>query len=73
MFNRRIIKYLEKWKDFPGRKPLILRGARQVGKTVGVKLFAQKHFQDCIYINLDDVSQIFFAAGSPNKLSASSS
>ncbi|MBI1871717.1 MAG: ATP-binding protein [Chlamydiae bacterium] len=54
MFERAIIKYLEKWKDRPDRKPLILRGARQVGKTVSVKLFAEKRFKDLIYLNLED-------------------
>lgn len=53
MFNRDIIDYLEKWKIKSGRKPLVLRGARQVGKTSAVKLFAAKHFSDFIYINLD--------------------
>lgn len=53
MFNRDILNYLEKWKDKKHRKPLVLRGARQVGKTYAVKLFAEKHFDDLIYINLD--------------------
>lgn len=54
MFNRKIIKYLERWKNSDNRKPLILRGARQVGKTVSIKLFAQKFFKDIIYINLEN-------------------
>lgn len=53
MFNRDIIDYLEKWKTKNGRKPLVLRGARQVGKTFAVKFFAAKHFTDFIYINLE--------------------
>ena len=53
MFDRSIIAYLEKWKTKRARKPLVLRGARQVGKTCAVKLFAQKHFEDLLYINLD--------------------
>lgn len=53
MFNRDIIDYLEKWKTKSGRKPLVLRGARQVGKTSAVKLSAAKHFSDFIYINMD--------------------
>lgn len=54
MFNRRILKYLENWKDRSGRKPLILRGARQVGKTASVKIFAQKFFKETIFLNLED-------------------
>lgn len=54
MFNRNILEYLEKWKVKKSRKPLILRGARQVGKTYAVKLFAEKYFNNnFIYINLD--------------------
>ena len=41
MFKRSIIKQLEQWKDKPDRKPLMLLGARQVGKT-----FVQKQFKD---------------------------
>jgi len=53
MFNRDILTYLEKWKLKKGRKPLVLRGARQVGKTFAVKIFAEKNFADLLYINLD--------------------
>ncbi len=53
MFHRDIIDYLEKWKVKSGRKPLVLRGARQVGKTSAVKIFAAKHFTDFIHINLE--------------------
>lgn len=57
MFNRRIIKYLEEWKNRTSRKPLILRGARQVGKTFSVRLLAEKCFQNFVEINLDDPEQ----------------
>jgi len=43
MINRLIIKELELWKVRPNRKPLILRGARQVGKTTLVKEFSKKY------------------------------
>jgi hypothetical protein len=58
MFNRKIIKYLEDWKEKRDRKPLVLRGARQVGKTCAVLLFGQKHFQDLIHINLDNIEHL---------------
>ena len=57
MFNRKIIKFFENWKNRKDRKPLILRGARQVGKTVSVHLFGQKFFKDLIWINLEDPEQ----------------
>jgi hypothetical protein len=53
MFVRNIITELENWRQSPGRKPLILRGARQVGKTTAVHLFA-KQFKQYIYLNLEN-------------------
>ena len=45
---------LVKWKNRPNRKPLIMRGARQVGKTWLMKEFAQKYYTSHIYINFED-------------------
>ena len=42
--KRFAIKSLEEWKDSPRRKPLIIEGARQVGKTWLVKEFASTHY-----------------------------
>lgn len=53
MFNRDILDYLAKWRLKKGRKPLVLRGARQVGKTYAVVFFAEKHFENFVYINLE--------------------
>ena len=52
VYNRLIINELEKWKNNPTAKPLILRGARQVGKTTAIDLFAKKYTQ-YIRINLE--------------------
>jgi uncharacterized protein len=52
MFNRRIISDLENWSNNKNRKPLILRGARQVGKTTAVNIFANQ-FDQYIYMNLE--------------------
>lgn len=52
-FNRKIIKYLELWRNKKERKPLIVRGSRQVGKTSAILLFAKKYFSNLIYINLE--------------------
>ena len=51
-FNRKIINILKKRAKFSGRKPLILRGARQVGKTTAVEIFS-KEFDNYIYLNLE--------------------
>lgn len=52
MFYREILKDLEKWRYSDLRKPMILRGARQVGKTTVVKEFG-KQFKQYIYISLE--------------------
>lgn len=47
------LDYLKKWKDKKTRKPLIIRGARQVGKSYLVRLFAKEHGLDLLEINLE--------------------
>lgn len=51
--RRTIIKKLLAWKQKKDRKPLILKGARQVGKTYILKQFADEHFSQCFYINFE--------------------
>ena len=46
------INQLIEWKNRKNRKPLILRGARQVGKTWLMKEFARQCYADFIYLNL---------------------
>ena len=52
MFKRELLQELEKWRLNPSRKPLVLRGARQVGKTTLVNQFSSQ-FEQYIYLNLD--------------------
>jgi len=52
MYQRNAVKELIKWKYSDGRKPLVLRGARQVGKTTVVDIFAENYAQ-YIYLNLE--------------------
>ncbi|MDT8402704.1 MAG: ATP-binding protein [Bacteroidales bacterium] len=49
------LKYndLLKWKDSPTRKPLIIRGARQVGKTWLMKEFGKNEYDKVVYVNLE--------------------
>ena len=51
--KRKIIQQLKLWKDNPARKPLILLGARQVGKTWVMKHFGLTEFENVAYINCD--------------------
>ncbi len=53
MFQRNINKFLTEWNNRKNRKPLVIRGARQVGKTSAVNLFAKDSFKTYIYINLE--------------------
>ena len=48
------IEELKKWKTRKHRKPLIIRGARQVGKTWLMKEFGSKFYTQCVYINFDN-------------------
>lgn len=56
--RRKITDQLVHWKNKTGRMPLILNGARQVGKTYILKKFASEQFKQFIYINLETNSQV---------------
>lgn len=51
---REAIRQLETWKCAPDRKPLILRGARQVGKTWLMKEFGRLYYKKCAYVSMDE-------------------
>jgi uncharacterized protein len=69
MFYRTLITSLEAWKKKSNRKPLILRGARQVGKTTLIDLFS-RGFKQYISLNLDirENVEIFENAGNIDEL-----
>lgn len=50
---RQAINEMEKWKSNPNRKPLIIRGARQVGKTWLMREFGKMSYDHTVYINFD--------------------
>lgn len=52
--HRNVLEQLKRWKEKKGRKPLVLAGARQVGKTYLLKAFGQAEFSNVAYINCDD-------------------
>jgi predicted AAA+ superfamily ATPase len=49
--ERKLMPELLKWKDRKGRKPLLLEGAHQVGKTYLLKDFGKRYFKNTAYIN----------------------
>ena len=64
MYPRKIVDELKKWADSPTRKPLVLRGARQVGKTTAVQMFATA-FDTFIPLNLElSADRALFTHGS---------
>lgn len=50
---RKISEYLEQWKESPHRKPLIVQGARQVGKTYSILEFGRTHYENVVYFNFE--------------------
>ena len=52
--KRKAIEELYRWKARTDRKPLIVQGARQVGKTWLMKEFAKEAYQKCAYVNFED-------------------
>ena len=62
--KRKVLDKLIEWKNANDRKPLILEGARQVGKTWLMKKFGEEYFEDYVYFNFDeqeDIKEIFTA------------
>ncbi|MCT8574397.1 ATP-binding protein [Glaesserella parasuis] len=52
--QRKILQSLQNWKQNLNRKPLIIQGARQVGKTWAMKHFGEQSFEQVAYINFDN-------------------
>lgn len=69
--ERKITRFLKTWKDSPYRKPLILQGARQVGKTYSILEFARTAYENVAYFNFETdpkLSQTFEENISPSYL-----
>ncbi len=54
VMERHIMKQLLNWKNSPYRKPLILKGVRQVGKTWILKEFGRQFYENTAYFNFDE-------------------
>jgi len=55
---RYFTEYLIDWKNRKDRKPLIVRGARQVGKTYTIEKFGKENFTDTIKINFEETPDL---------------
>lgn len=68
---RNIIEELKTWKRNPGRKPLILKGARQTGKTWILEYFGRTEFKYTVKFNFDkdhSIHEIFEMTKEPSRI-----
>ena len=56
--ERKIVNRLKLWKDSSRRMPLILYGARQVGKTYTILSFGKEHYKNTVYFNFEDSTEL---------------
>jgi uncharacterized protein len=68
--ERKALRHLLDWKARPGRKPLVLRGARQVGKSYLARLLAERAFDGLVEINLEQEPGLaeLFASKDPARI-----
>lgn len=69
--KRAAMRRLLAWKEEPDRLPMIIRGARQVGKTWLMQEFGRREFERCAYINLDHnerMKQLFAGTYDPERI-----
>lgn len=69
--KRFILEELIKWKENKYRKPLILKGARQIGKTYILKKFGEENYKDVAYFNFDhdeDLYNLFENTKDPQRI-----
>ena len=58
MYKRKIETYFQSWKKSENRKPLVIKGVRQCGKTSSVLKFAKEHYKEVIYIDFHQQPQL---------------
>ena len=56
--ERKIVDKLIKWKNSSNRMPLVIYGARQVGKTYTALSFGKKYYKNTVYLNLEDSTEV---------------
>ena len=69
--RRDAIQNMINWKNDDERKPLVLRGARQVGKTWLMKEFGKNHYNNFVYFNFDEedeLKSVFEANKNPQRI-----
>ena len=69
--ERDIIQLLKQWKDSNDRKPILLRGARQIGKTWVMDTFGKENFDYCVKFDFDrqtELKSVFKITKSPERI-----
>ena len=70
-FKREMTETLKKWKDASDRKPVLLRGARQTGKTWVMEAFGKECFEHCVKFDFDrtpELKSVFKDTKDPERL-----
>ena len=58
MYKRKIEQFLLEWKNDTDRKPLVIKGCRQCGKTSSVLEFARKNYKNVIYMDFHEQKEL---------------
>lgn len=69
--EREIIRQFKAWKDAPDRKPILLKGARQIGKTWAMETFGKECFKYCVKFDFDrqqELKSVFQVTKDPQRL-----
>lgn len=69
--KRDIITAFKQWKDTPHRKPILLKGARQIGKTWAMETFGSEYFDYCVKFDFDrqpELKSVFQTTKSPERI-----
>lgn len=69
--KREIINAFKQWKDAPNRKPILLEGARQIGKTWAMEAFGNEEFDYCVRFDFDrqpELKSVFQMTKSPERI-----
>lgn len=72
--KRKVTQSLIDWKNSPRRMPLIINGARQVGKTYIIEEFGKEHYENVVYMNMEietNLCQFIETEMSPKKIGCS--
>lgn len=69
--EREVINKFKEWKEAPNRKPILLKGARQIGKTWAMETFGKECFKYCVKFDFDkqqELKSVFQVSKDPHRL-----